>query len=248
MFIESAVAAAAAEGVPMADITAGICYAIVKNYMHKVAQQSLIGENIVLQGGVAYNPAIVAAFITYFGKKLTVSPYFAISGAYGAAVLAAENMNGRASRFKGFDIDNNTAVNAESGCISENKEFYDRSLAALTAGYDGKLDPKKKTVGVPLVLVIHKLFPMINAYFKALGLNVLLSSPTNEHTIELAQQYAQAKDVAIRAVWGLVMGTVTASGIPEAIAAAVLVLAIGKVLIQVLKRMNFSFIDAQTAK
>ena len=56
-----------------------------------------------------------------------------------------------------------------------------------------------------------------------------------------AQQYAQAKD-------GLVMGTVTASGIPEAIAAAVLVLAIGKVLIQVLKRMNFSFIDAQTAK
>ena len=63
-----------------------------------------------------------------------------------------------------------------------------------------------------------------------------------------AQQYAQAKDVAISAVWGLVMGTVTASGIPEAIAAAVLVLAIGKVMIQVLKRMNFSFIDAQTAK
>ena len=60
--------------------------------------------------------------------------------------------------------------------------------------------------------------------------------------------FAQAKDVAISAVWGLVMGTVTASGIPEAIAAAVLVLAIGKVLIQVLKRMNFSFIDAQTAK
>ncbi len=51
-----------------------------------------------------------------------------------------------------------------------------------------------------------------------------------------AQQYAQAKDVAVTAVWGLVMGTVTASGIPEAIAAAVLVLAIGKILIQVLKR------------
>ena len=63
-----------------------------------------------------------------------------------------------------------------------------------------------------------------------------------------AQQYAEAKEVALTAVFGLVMGTVTASGIPEAIAAAVLVLAIGKVLIQVLKRMNFSFIDAQTAK
>ena len=53
-----------------------------------------------------------------------------------------------------------------------------------------------------------------------------------------AQQYAQAKDVAITAVWGLVMGTVTASGIPEAIAAAILVLALGKVLIQMFKRMG----------
>ena len=63
-----------------------------------------------------------------------------------------------------------------------------------------------------------------------------------------AQQYAQAKEVAVSAVWGLVMGTVTASGIPEAIAAAVLVLAIGKVLIQVLKKMNLSFMAVQAAK
>ncbi len=46
------------------------------------------------------------------------------------------------------------------------------------------------------------------------------------------------KDVAVSAVWGLVMGTVTASGIPEAIAAAILVLAIGKVLIGVFRKMN----------
>ena len=63
-----------------------------------------------------------------------------------------------------------------------------------------------------------------------------------------AQQYAQAKDVAVSAVWGLVMGTVTASGIPEAIAAAVLVLAIGKALIQILKKMNLSYMNTQTAK
>lgn len=43
-----------------------------------------------------------------------------------------------------------------------------------------------------------------------------------------AQQYAEAKEVALTAVFGLVMGTVTASGIPEAIAAAILVLALGK--------------------
>lgn len=49
--------------------------------------------------------------------------------------------------------------------------------------------------------------------------------------ILLASQYAEAKSVAIDAVWGLIMGTVTASGIPEAIAAAILVTALGKALL-----------------
>ena len=54
----------------------------------------------------------------------------------------------------------------------------------------------------------------------------------------LAQQYAQAKNVAITAVFGLVMGTVTASGIPEAIIAAVLVTVIGKALLHLMERMR----------
>ncbi|HIW82988.1 MAG TPA: ECF transporter S component [Candidatus Dorea gallistercoris] len=60
-----------------------------------------------------------------------------------------------------------------------------------------------------------------------------------------AQQYAQARDVGVTAVWGLIMGTVTASGIPEAIAAAVLVLALGKVLIQMFKKMNIGMAGVQ---
>ena len=48
----------------------------------------------------------------------------------------------------------------------------------------------------------------------------------------LAQQYADAKQVGVSAVFGLVMGTVTASGIPEAIVAAVLVTAVGKALLR----------------
>jgi uncharacterized membrane protein len=55
-----------------------------------------------------------------------------------------------------------------------------------------------------------------------------------------AQQYAEAKEVAVTAVWGLIMGTITVSGIPEAIAAAVLVLALGKVLLKVFKMMNMA--------
>ena len=47
-----------------------------------------------------------------------------------------------------------------------------------------------------------------------------------------AAQYAQVKDVPMSAVFGLVMTTVTASGIPEAIAAAVLTDVIGFALIK----------------
>jgi len=63
-----------------------------------------------------------------------------------------------------------------------------------------------------------------------------------------AQQYAEAKEVALTAVFGLVMGTVTASGIPEAIAAAILVLALGKVLVVVFRKMNLGAANVESAK
>lgn len=53
-----------------------------------------------------------------------------------------------------------------------------------------------------------------------------------------AQQYAEAQEVAITAVFGLVMATVGTSGVPEAIAAAILVTAIGKALIKAIGRMR----------
>ena len=54
----------------------------------------------------------------------------------------------------------------------------------------------------------------------------------------LAQQYAVAKNVAVSAVFGLIMGTITASGIPEAIVAAVLVTIIGKTLLHMMARLR----------
>lgn len=54
----------------------------------------------------------------------------------------------------------------------------------------------------------------------------------------LANQYAQAKNVAIDAVWGLIMGTITASGVPEAIAAAILVTALGKALLPLFRKQT----------
>lgn len=72
----------------------------------------------------------------------------------------------------------------------------------------------------------------------ALGITGFVGSMVNTIAVMgsiyllFARQYAEAKNVAVTAVWGLVMGTVTASGIPEAIAAAILVAVITKVLLK----------------
>ena len=104
-----------------------------------------------------------------------------------------------------------------------------RMLIGIAAGWLWILFSKLKanqTIALPIVgfigSMVNTIAVMVSIYFL------------------FAQQYAQAKEVAITAVWGLIMGTITASGIPEAVAAAVLVLALGKVLLKVFKMMNMS--------
>ena len=87
---------------------------------------------------------------------------------------------------------------------------------------------------------------MMNAKQDYIALPVTASIATICHTLLvmgsiyllLAQQYAQAKNVAVSAIFGLVMGTVTASGIPEAIVAAVLVTVIGKSLLHLMVQLK----------
>ena len=191
VFIETAIQSALSRGASQAEVAAGLCRSIVRNYLHKVVGAKPVGSRVVLQGGVAYNPGIVAAFQQELGERLTVSPCFPISGAYGAALLALESVSGP-SCFHGFD----TAAGAEHAAgpgVAENIAFYQRAGALLLEGYDSVRLPRKKTVGVPYALVIHKFFPMANAFFRNLGFNVLLSPPTNEEIIRLAQQTAQAE-------------------------------------------------------
>lgn len=191
VFIETAIQSALAQGASQAEVAAGLCQSIVRNYLHKVVGSKLVGRRIVLQGGVAYNPGIVAAFRQEFGDRLTVSPCFSISGAFGIALLALETAEGP-SRFHGF-----TGQGEESPALSpevqRNIAFYQRGPQLLLEGYDPAPVPRRKTVGVPFALMIHKFFPMANAFFRHLGYNVLLSPPTNEEIIRLSQQTAQAE-------------------------------------------------------
>ena len=47
----------------------------------------------------------------------------------------------------------------------------------------------------------------------------------------LAGEYAKARSVAMDGVWGLIMATITGAGIPEAVAAGIIVAVVGKILI-----------------
>lgn len=194
VFIETAITSAEAEGATPQDIAAGLCHSIILNYLHKVVAGKPVGEHIVLQGGVCYNPGIVAAFQAHYGDRITVSPCFSVSGAFGAAILAMEEHPQGESRFRGFDFDDRSDAGlAPSRETQKNIEFYYRPRKLLLKDYDPAIDPKKKTVGIPMVLVLHKFFPLANAFFRDLGFNVVISGYSDEETIRLAQQNARSE-------------------------------------------------------
>jgi predicted CoA-substrate-specific enzyme activase len=195
VFIESNINACLSKGVEVADILAGLCHSVIHNYLIKVVGNKKVGLNIVLQGGVCYNPAVVAAFKAVCGDNATVSPYFSVSGAFGVAVLSMEEIGEKESTFLGFDLSKTLlqTKNILKSEIAQNIEIYQNSKKLLLGDYTRTLNPDKKTIGVPYVLVVHKFFPMIRHYFETLGYNVLLSPETDENIIALSQKYAKAE-------------------------------------------------------
>ena len=204
VLVESAITEALAEGADKRDVAAGLCLSVVHNYLHRVVGTKHVGERIVLQGGVAYNPGIVAAFRVSFGERLTVSPWFAVSGAVGAALLAAEvasDPDFSGTTFRGWDLMG--AGERPSGTVAPgrvapssieaNRAFFRKSADLFLAGYTPERDPAKPTVGIPRALLLHRLFPMANAFFRELGFNTYLTPETSEDTIRAAQATCQGE-------------------------------------------------------
>ena len=103
VFMESDLVHAMNRGADVAELTAGLAYSIVFNYLNKVVAKKRVGERIFFQGGVAANKAVVSAFERITGKPITVPPHHEVTGAIGAAILALREGTGRSS-FKGFDL------------------------------------------------------------------------------------------------------------------------------------------------
>ncbi|WIF95712.1 acyl-CoA dehydratase activase [Caminicella sporogenes] len=175
VFIEGNISKAIEQGKSKEDIMAGLSYSIVNNYLNRVVANKPIGNKIFLQGGIAYNQAVVNAFRAVLGKDIYVPPFFSVTGALGAALLTKEEMENRRSE----------------KIISSNLRDMESEIKRLfLKGYTEKIDDDKPTIGIPRVLFIHKLFPIFNEFFENLGFNVLLSEETNEKIIALSQEYA----------------------------------------------------------
>ncbi|MDX1647058.1 MAG: acyl-CoA dehydratase activase [Longimicrobiales bacterium] len=105
VFMESDLIHHQQRGASVEDLTAGLAYSIVENYLNRVVNGRPIGRKISFQGGVASNDAVVAAFEAVTERPVTVPADHDVTGAIGAAMLAREERSpDGATRFRGFDL------------------------------------------------------------------------------------------------------------------------------------------------
>ena len=89
-FINSEVRSALQQGVARPDVLAGLVYAIVENYLSRVVGSRQIGRTILLQGGVALNPALAPAVAALAGRDVRVPPSPELMGCEGAARMVGD--------------------------------------------------------------------------------------------------------------------------------------------------------------
>jgi len=92
VFMESDLVSYHQKGVPTKDLIAGLCYAIVHNYLNRVVGKRKIGRRVMFLGGPSLNKGVVAAFEEVLGRGLVVPKHREVLGAFGAAISVEEKM------------------------------------------------------------------------------------------------------------------------------------------------------------
>jgi predicted CoA-substrate-specific enzyme activase len=92
VFMESDLVSYYQKGACRKDLMAGLCYAIVHNYLNRVVGKRKIGRRIMFLGGPSLNQGVVAAFENVLGRDLLVPLHREVLGAYGAAICVRQKM------------------------------------------------------------------------------------------------------------------------------------------------------------
>jgi predicted CoA-substrate-specific enzyme activase len=144
VFMESELLSYLKQGVPCADLVAGLCYAIVRNYLNRVVGTRPVGDRILFMGGTALNKGITAAFENILDCALTVPPHCEVRGAYGAALILKDKMQNQKSAICHRDLKHITgsgitfreiSCNANKECTSKCRlKVYDFGNRRCTWG------------------------------------------------------------------------------------------------------------------
>ncbi len=106
VFMESDLVSYHQKGISKHDLIAGLCYAIVYNYLNRVVEKRKVGQRVMFLGGPSLNKGVVAAFENVLGRGLVVPRHREVLGAFGAAISLKERMileNKGSSIFRGLD-------------------------------------------------------------------------------------------------------------------------------------------------
>ncbi len=94
-------------GHDLPDIIAGLCEALVRNYLNNVGKGKEMLAPVMFQGGVAANDGMKQAFEKALETPVIIPSYYDLMGAVGAALLVREAVHREgltATSFRGFEI------------------------------------------------------------------------------------------------------------------------------------------------
>lgn len=107
-------------GHALPDIAAGLCEALVRNYLSNVGKGKEIMPAVLFQGGVAANQGMRWAFQKVIQHEIFIPEHFDVMGAWGGALLVKEKYlkSGEPSAFLGWQLCDETIETHGQPCGS----------------------------------------------------------------------------------------------------------------------------------
>ncbi len=118
VFAESDLVHKAQIGHKKEDIVAGLCKAVVNNYINNVGKGKKIMSPIVFQGGVSKNIGVIKAFEQCIGEKVIVDKHAHLMGCLGIAIFAKKSGKVQDFDFNIKDIKFDTIGNECEQCAN----------------------------------------------------------------------------------------------------------------------------------
>jgi predicted CoA-substrate-specific enzyme activase len=137
VFMESDLMSYLQKGAECEDLIAGLCYAIVYNYLNRVVGKRYIGKRVMFLGGPSLNKGIVAAFEKVLKRPVLVPRHREVMGAFGAALSVMELFRKHGIEYRRRDPDQLASMKvdfSESVCHADKKCHNECKLKVYNFG------------------------------------------------------------------------------------------------------------------